>query len=93
MVVEEPKMFNGVSLLAPYFQLQKHRQDKIDSLLPFAKVMNYFAPTYKINVSRGIDAKKWISGFAEDPIYEGAYFRVNEIVDNKRMLKNFNEQV
>jgi len=55
--------------------------------------MNYLVPTYKINVSRGKDANKWISGFAEDPIYEGAYFRVNEIVDNGRMLKNFNEKV
>jgi len=55
--------------------------------------MNYLVPTYKINVSRGKDAKKWISGFTNDPIYEGAYFRVNEIVDNGRMLKNFNEKV
>ena len=55
--------------------------------------MNYLVPTYKINVSRGIDAKKWMSRFAEDPVYEGAYFRVNEIVDNKRMLKKFNDQV
>ena len=73
--------------------MTKQRQDTIDSLLPFAKVMNYLVPTYKIKVSRGKDEKKWISNFARDPLYEGDYFRVNELVDNAKMLKHLNENV
>lgn len=44
--------------------------------------MNYFMPTYKLYGGKGNNKVKWLSGFAEDPIYEGAYFRVNLIVNN-----------
>jgi hypothetical protein len=45
MVADQPKYWNGTSLVVPFLGLSEKDQAMMDKYKPLAKILNYFAPT------------------------------------------------
>ena len=66
---QEPDLFTGMTMVAPFFRLASGPQIMFDNLMPFAKVANKMAPTYKLSVQKPKN-KPWLNHWVDDPLIE-----------------------
>jgi alpha-beta hydrolase superfamily lysophospholipase len=85
--------WKGVSLTVPYFGLCEKDQEQMDKFKPFAKLINIFAPQYRVNVMRGRELKPWVRNWFDDPIYEGCRMSVGNMLESEALMRHFHQNV
>ena len=57
-------------MVVPFMGLEAKVQKEIDGMMPFIKLLKFFAPTYQMKLLRKPTWKPWIHNWIDDPIAE-----------------------
>jgi len=69
--------YKGMTLLAPLIGLED--PVKIQKLLPFSKLLNFFMPTYQLVLPRK-SPPAWSTNFSSDPLEQGGKICPHNVV-------------
>lgn len=86
LAVQHPELWNGASLIVPYFSLSQADQKLLNRIKPVASLVNKVKPKFRLNVRKGRKLEPWIMNWADDPLFEGCHISASNIMRNDEQL-------
>lgn len=75
---EAPELYAGMTLITPFVGLVEEQQLHLDSLKPYAQVLNWVYPTYAFSDKK--DFPSWMQHWRDDPNDLSNKINVNSVL-------------